>query len=134
MAVVLKVLLAPKATPKLAPLDEVRADETQQYMERLSNYAKGALTGLNHNGFHLAIQIGNRARRPFIWFVHYLMKKRPDCEPKGIARLVWGKAERILQDRVSPPSGLERPNFSGIAFATACCELAFPLCSSFPVA
>ena len=64
----------------------------------MSRWAGDVLVAMNDDRFRAMIVVANDSRRVLDWFVHYLLKKRPNGQPLSLARLVWYRGRSLRQD------------------------------------
>lgn len=77
-------------------LDELAAEETKAYQEKMGRWARDAGRGLHDDRFWLTLQLSKKLKESLDHLLHFLMQNRHGG-PLNLSVLVWGKAAEIRE-------------------------------------
>ena len=78
--------------------EHANAEEQMEYSNRMGRWRLDVFKAFEDPAFFVILRIAHKSRESLDHFVHFLAKKRKDCEPLGLARLVFYKAKSLLSD------------------------------------
>ena len=89
-----KRLQQPKKLPA-DPVDEIRRDDLQAFLEKMGKWSRDSITGTHDPIFRWLVKVSRKLRGPLDHFYWSMLKATKPNEPTRFSLMVWGEDDKI---------------------------------------